>query len=121
MTVYEYMDLVYSGFSMATVMVSLLVAVLSGYLVVAYVVGSNLTRIQVSVLNCAYSIWTLYLILSGAVNLVRARDHLLSASELDQQIVAPIAFMTHGYVSIALLLWLTSLWFMWDVRHQTRS
>ncbi len=118
MTVYEHMDLVYSGFSMATVMVSLLVAVLSGYLVIAYVIGPNLTHLQVSVLNVTYSIWTLYLILSGTVMLVRARDHLISASELDQQIFAPVAYMTHGYVSIALFLWLTSLWFMWDVRHQ---
>ena len=117
MTAYEYMDLAYSGFSATATMVSLMIAVLSGYLVVAYAIGSNLTRLQVTALNIAYSIWTIYLLLSGTINLIRARYHLILAAELDQQLSSPVAYIVHGYVSIGLLLWLTSLWFMWSVRH----
>ena len=121
MTAYEYMDLAYSGLSQSAAMVSLLIAVLSGYLIVAYIIGSNLTRLQVSVLNIAYSIWALFLILSGTINLVRARSHLILAAELDQQLSPPMAYIVHGYVSIALLLWLASLWFMWDIRHPKKE
>jgi hypothetical protein len=117
MTAYEYMDLAYSAFSAAATIVSLLIAVLSGYLVVAYVIGSNLTRVQVTVLNAAYSIWSIYLMLNGTINLSRARSYLISAAELDQQLSPPVPYIVHGYVSIGLLLWLTSLWFMWSVRH----
>ena len=117
MTAYEYMDLAYSGFSSAATMVSLLVAVLSGYLIVAYAIGSNLTRLQVTVLNIVYSIWTIYILMSGFISLTRTRHHIILAVELDQQLSSPVALIVHGYVSIGLMLWLTSLWFMWSVRH----
>ncbi len=117
MTAYEYMDLAYSGFSEVTTIVSLMIAVLSGYLVVAYTIGSNLTRVQVAVLNFAYSIWTIYLILSGLMQLIRARYHLTLAGELDQNLLSTSPYFVHGFVSIGLLLWLTSLWFMWSIRH----
>ena len=111
------MDLAYSAFSAAATVVSLLIAVLSGYLVVAYTIGAKLTRLQVTGLNIAYSIWSIYLGLSGTINLIRARSYLVFAAELEQRLSAPVAYIVHGYVSIATLLWLTSLWFMWSVRH----
>jgi hypothetical protein len=117
MTAYEYMDLAYSGFSGAETVVSLWIAILSGYLVVAYAIGSKLTRLQVTVLNIAYSVWSIYLALSGTLSLIRARSYLMFAAELDPQLSSPVAYFVHGYVSISLLLWLTSLWFMWSVRH----
>lgn len=117
MTAYEYMDLAYSGLSLATTMVSLWIAVLSGYLIAAYTIGSNLTRWQASVLNIAYSIWGFYLLFSGATNLHRAHSHITVAAELDQQISAPAAYVLHGYAIVGLLLWMSSLWFMWSVRH----
>ena len=117
MTAYEYIDLAHSDFSSAATMVSLLIAVLSGYLVVAYAIGSNLTRVQVTVLNIAYSIWSIYILLSGIISLTRARHHIILAAELDQQLSSPVAYVAHGYVSIGMMLLLTSLWFMWSVRH----
>lgn len=115
MSAYEYMDLAYSAWMASIAIVSLWIAVLSGYLVVAYTVGANLTRIQVSVLNIAYSIWALYLLFSGVIYLVRARSHLLAAAEL-VEVEPPLRFMLHGYASMGILLWLASLWFMWSIR-----
>ena len=77
------MDLAYSGFSGAETVVSLWIAVLSGYLVVAYAIGSKLTRLQVTVFNIAYSVWSIYLALSGTISLIRARSYLMFAAELD--------------------------------------
>jgi hypothetical protein len=116
-TAYEYMDLAYSGFAVATGAISLFIAVLSGYLVVAYTVGSNLTRLQVSVLNVTYSIWLLFIGSNGTMNLVRARAHIVESLELVQHGVPPAVYVVHVYVAIVLLLWLTSMWFMWSIRH----
>ena len=117
MTAYEYMDLTNSSFGLANEAVSLSIAILSGYLVVAYTVGSNLSRLQVSALNIAYSIWTLYLLTSGAINFIRGRSLLTAAAELDAQFPTPLAYMVHVFVFIGLLIWLASLWFMRSVRH----
>jgi len=116
MTAYEYTDLAYTGFGLAGEAVSLSIAILSGYLVVAYTVGSKLTRWQVSALNMAYSIWCLYLLASGATNFIRSRNLLALAAELDAQLPTPLVYMVHSFVFIGLMIWLTSLWFMWSVR-----
>ena len=116
MTAYEYMDLAYSGFGLVHTTVSLVIAILSGYLVVAYTVGSKLTRLQVSALNIAYSVWASYLGASGALDFIRARSLVTAAAELNAHISTPTAYMVHFYVSIGLLMWLASLWFMWIVR-----
>lgn len=121
MTAYEYMDLAYSGFSVATAIVSLSIAVLSGYLVIAYTVGSNLTRLQISVLNVTYSIFYLYIASNGIMNLVRARAHIIESLELVQHGVTPAPYVVHTRVFITPLLWLTSLWFMWSMRHPKKD
>ena len=117
MTAYEYMDLAYSGFAAAIAVASLAMAVLSGYLVVAYTVGSKLTRLQVSVLNVTYSLWYLYIASNGTMNLIRARAYIVESLELVQHGFTLAPYVVHARVAITLLLWVTSLWFMWSMRH----
>jgi hypothetical protein len=117
MTAYEYMDLAYSGLSLSITISSIFIVVLSSYLVVAYTIGPKFTRLQVSALNVIYSIWLLFLASTGSMNLYRARAHIIESLELVQQDFPLPPYVVHVRLTVTLLLWLTSLWFMWSMRH----
>lgn len=116
MTAYEYLDVAQSNFSNALANVSLAIAVLSGYLVVAYTVGVKLTRTQVSVLNTNYVIWMLYILASGGTGLANGYARATVAKEMLGESPLLLSYPVHMYVLIGFLLLTTSLWFMWSVR-----
>jgi len=58
MTEYEMTDIIMSRYAQMTEQASLYFALVSGYLITAYVVGSRLTRLQVTVINTLYCLWT---------------------------------------------------------------
>jgi hypothetical protein len=116
MTPYEYLDVSQSNLSNAIAIVSLFIAVLSGYVVVAYVVGAKLTRTQVMVLNFNYTLWSLYLLASGGTTLSNALTRIRKATEILGETVVHVPYSIYFYYCIGLTLIFTSLWFMWSVR-----
>jgi hypothetical protein len=117
MTAYEYLEIGQSNISNAIALVSLAIAVLSGYVVVAYTVGAKLTRPQVVLLNMNYSIWGFYLITSGGTSLQNGLDRVYKAQGMLGESVVYIPLSIHIYYSLGALIFSTSLWFMWSVRH----
>jgi len=116
MTPYEYFDLAQGSLSNVTALVSLWVAILSGYVVVAYLVGARLTRAQVVMLNLNYTIWSLFLLACGG-NLIANGMTWENAAKTPE---APVLFVPQAiyfHYCIGILLLITSLWFMWSVRH----
>jgi hypothetical protein len=116
MTPYEYLDVSQSNLSNAIAIVSLSIAVLSGYVVVAYMVGVKLTRAQVMVLNFNYTLWSFYLLASGGVALANGLTRIRKATEMLGETVALVPYSVYFYYCIGLTLIFTSLWFMWSVR-----
>jgi hypothetical protein len=116
-TAYEYLDVAQSNFSNAIAMVSLSIAVLSGYVIVAYTVGAKLSRVQVAVFNTNYVIWSLYLMASGGTALANGYARVSVAQEMLGDSLISVSYPIHIYGLIGFLLVTTSLWFMWSIRH----
>ena len=117
MTAYEYWEVGLSTVSNSLALVSLCIAVLSGYCVVAYTVGAKLTRAQVSALNLNYIIWGSYLAFSGATSLANGFRRMYTAQEMLGEQAAIVPYSIQVYSLLVILLGATSLWFMWSIRH----
>jgi len=116
MTPYEYFDLAQGSVSNVIALLSLGIAILSGYVVVAYLVGAKLTSTQVVMLNLNYTIWWLFLLASTGNSIANGLTWGKAASTLGEPVVfVPQAMYLHYCIGMMLLI--TSLWFMWSVRH----
>lgn len=117
MTPYEYFALAQGNISNAIGLLSLSIAILSGYLVVTYMVGAKLTRVQVVVLNFVYTLWLLFQSVSSASLLADGVKRARTAAEMLGEPFPYFPYAAHMNIGISLLLLVTSLWFMWSVRH----
>jgi len=119
MSEYELADLVISAQGTLTPVVSLMVSVLTGYLIVAWLTGTKLTRSQVILVS------TLFVFIEAVVMyswVVRWRTVAVYYLELSSRNASryPIMgseFAAQIFVGLFGLAILASLKFMWDVRH----
>lgn len=99
---------------------AIFLTLISGYIVVAYLAGARLTRLQVSIATSIYLVAATYeaLFLATAFRgLTLARQRLL---ELNPSLGDNIFVIARGdKIGLILLLAgiLAPLWFMWSVRH----
>ena len=121
MTEYEMTDVIMSRFGHMNVQASMDFALVSGYLVTAYFLGSRLTRRQVSVVNVLFCFWTAG-ILGGYVNTVS--DTIQLETAIREIGLSPVAgkvsdstFAAYSFAMVQLFGILASLVFMWSVRH----
>jgi hypothetical protein len=121
MTEYEMTDIIMSRFGHMTDQASLYFALVSGYLITAYVVGARLTRLQVSVINTLFCLWTVG-ILGGYINTVS------DTMDLEQAIrgvgatpqagrISDSTFAAYSFAIVQAVGIIVSLIFMWSVRH----
>ena len=93
---------------------------LFGYLLVAYFIGSNLTRIQVIILNVLYMACigaTIFQMTTAAFTAMGFLNKFLEVSDNEGEITAINPNYIGFGVALNLALILTSLYFMWSVRH----
>jgi hypothetical protein len=118
MTEYEILDVIVSRFSSMTEQASLYFALVSGYLIMAYLVGSRLSRLQVSVINGLYFVW-IFGIIGGYTTTVGAvvdlESALLDLERTSTRVSNTVYAYSFAVVQVAGLL--ASLVFMWSVRH----
>ena len=89
---------------------------LFGYLIVAYFVGAQLTRVQLAILNVLYLIWQLRLfftlsIVGGNANILLGEMRINSP-----ELVPDGPSLLSGLALLSCLI-LASLYFMWSIRH----
>ena len=121
MTEYEMTDIIMSRFGHMTEQASLYFALVSGYLITAYLVGARLTRLQVTVVNTLYCLWTVG-ILWGYVNTVS--DTIILEEAIRDVGATPTAgkisdstFAAYSFSIVQAIGILASLVFMWSIRH----
>jgi hypothetical protein len=101
---------------------SLLITIMSGYLVVAYLVGTKLSRAQVTTVNALYVVSSISMIAGlwqNNYDNMLARHHAYTyipdmsgavSASLILMIPTSIAFVYSGLI-------IASLFFMWSIRH----
>lgn len=121
MSEYEMTDVIMSRFGHMTEQASLYFALVSGYLVTAYFLGARLTKLQVSVVNILFCLWT-FGILGGYINTVG--DTIQLETAIREIGVSPVAgkvsdstFAAYSFAVVQLFGILASLVFMWSIRH----
>ena len=93
---------------------------LFGYLIVAYFVGAQLTRVQLAILNVLYLTWQLRLfftlsIVGGNANI------LLGEIRTNSPELVPDGPSLLAALALLSCLILASLYFMWSIRHPKRE
>jgi hypothetical protein len=103
-------------------LVAILITLMSGYLVAAYLVGSQLGRPQVVIVNTLYLLLSTFLLMSTYNLSIRATEMAAIAIEMsDKRILTPQLWIPMGMISIFSFCLVASLKFMWDVRHPKRE
>jgi len=101
-------------------MLGLLITVISGYLVVAFMAGERMTRSQILLINTFYTfmagllIWATGEMAYRATTLEKAGYDLASGEVAELTARGDIAILLIGSFTLAVL---GSYKFMWDVRH----
>ena len=93
----------------------------SGYLIVAYLAGAQLTRSQTLFVSALFFIFASYAVWGVAKYWAAGYDALLALEELDADMMVELNYLEVNPVVIALTMGVLgivgSLKFMWDVRH----
>lgn len=94
--------------------IGIYLTIVSGYLIVAYLVGSKLSRPQVIVISILFLLFSLYLALS-AYNFIYATHRYSNSVNIPSYAAsawAMLAILVAGIIA--------SLWFMWDTRQREK-
>ena len=117
MTAYELIDIGQSQLALNVAHVSLWLAVLSGYLVIAYTVGAKLTRTQVVVFNLNYLIWSIFLGVASGNTLQQALTNTSRGWEMLDEASPVMPWTMAFFYLIGVMLIVSAVCFMWSVRH----
>jgi hypothetical protein len=119
MTAYEYLDLASSTQANGISLLSFGFAIVSAYLITAYVVGSRLTLAQVAAITLIYSVAVFFNVAAQVTATVEALDFRLQADALNPGLnLRHYPRVAYIIIFIRLTIYFISLWFMWDVRHR---
>lgn len=122
MTPGDWVELMTGSQSNAVGTFSLLLTMLSGYMVIAYVAGASLTRLQLALANTLYLSGTLVTLAGLRTSMMEAdmaRVHLSSlVEEIDYAVTLEQArLIADLVVALDVVLIGAPLIFMWQIRH----
>ncbi len=124
MTAADWMELYSSSTANGLAAQATLLTLVSGYIVVAYMVGKNLTVLQVYVANIVYIGGSLNTLVSNYASVLEALNARAHAAAIDSNLPAIITAVDGNLSTTAAvvallngLFILASLCFMWQVRH----
>ena len=118
MTSYEMLDLAQSNYSTSAAYVSIFIALLSAYLVAAYIVGSRLSTAQFLLANSVYLVIQV-LIIFIIYNFNKSANIWVDRGRPDTYVPGEGASLNYIPETVALVLLVTMLlsaWFMWQSR-----
>ena len=122
MSAYQQCDLAMSLWGLAFSILSLMITIISGYLVVAYMIGSKLKSNQVGIINFIYIGVSVFFLLSLLETTLGAIQSQQLAYEMGLKKNPPpetyAAFFVFGFFVIAHI---ATLWFMWTFRKDNIS
>ena len=118
MTEYELADLMGAASSDSLVFIPIIVSIISGYLVVAWLVGAKLSLSQVSLVNSLFVAFVGLMMSSWLVRIklsLSYQNELLAMNPDRAMLVKP--WLVPSVSGATALMLLACLKFMWDIRH----
>lgn len=118
MTEAELIEAAGNNWSNVISLLTLFISVMSGYLVVAYLVGKELKTEQVLLVNSLYGAFISFCLFAvHQMSSAAVEDGLLAIELSTQRTVAPQKWIPFAFVAIMVPMILASFKFMWDIRH----
>ena len=118
LTAYELIDLAASMYANSATMYAILLTIVSGYLVVAYIAGAKLKRGQVVIVNALFLITCLTTIAALASFSQVAQEFAMAGVEARGREGSLASYFSSYFIfAIDFLIIISCLKFMWDVRH----
>ena len=123
MTPYELSDLAQSAFGNATANYAVFLSVVTGYLVTAYLIGAELTQVQVRLLTALFLVVAVILIWSMSAYVFWGERYstLARPDGVQRSLMAPQPWVPVVLALVNLLTVTVCLFFMWNVRHRKRG
>jgi hypothetical protein len=118
MSEYELADILVSVSGDTLVFIPLFISIFSGYLVVAWIVGEELTRAQVSLVNTLFCAFVLLLLVAWAKRILVVLSYqadLITMNPSRPELVG--GWLIPGVTIFMLVALLACLNFMWSIRH----
>jgi hypothetical protein len=118
MTEYEYADVIATYSSNAGAFLAVYLTVVTGYLITAFMAGSRLSSLQVTILSIGFIVAAgvlTYATYGAGMTQVYYTQMLLDLAEGSPQAATSAVIKTLGSLMLGGLL--SSLFFMWNVRH----
>jgi hypothetical protein len=122
MSEYELGEILYNSYGSLWEGSQMYFTLVSAYLVVSYLVGHQLTRVQNIIITSLYLVWiigivdaqrTESIINLGLINELQHRDSIV----MPAQIATAADFGLYSFIAVQIAGVLASLYFMWTVRH----
>lgn len=123
MTEYEMAELLHNNFDTLWETSKMYFTLVSAYLVVAYLVGSKLTRVQYLIINVLYLFWVAGVIqtqIFTGIGTIRLARILASEGEVaigQSGSGAAMQFGVYSFTVVMLCGVFASLYFMWSIRN----
>ena len=118
MTEAELMTTAQAGWSNVISLIAIFISVLSGYLVVAYLAGADMTRSQNVIVTSLYLLISIFILWSIFTLVERSNEMAMLAIDMStQRTLAPKGYIAHGIAIVFGICTVASIKFMWDVRH----
>ena len=118
MTEYELVDSIATYNSIMQAWLTVLVTILSAYLIAAYMVGSRLSRSQAAILNTLYLGYSVLIVFAIVSAGSRCLEFVVEIQELNPArefgLTPVILWVVLAVTSASVMV---SLKFMWDIRH----
>ena len=124
MTEYEMTDIIMSRFSNMTEQASLYFALVSGYLITAFLIGERLTRLQVTLINSLFILWTLGILMGYNTSVAAVVDLDTAIRQLQSPSVGSNlgnSASAHIFSVVQAMGIIASLIFMWSIRHPKKK
>ena len=118
MTEFELGEMIYNSTGSMASLAQVYFGLVSAYLVVSYMVGDKLTRVQSVIITTLYVAWVTTVI-QGVLSESQTTLHLVQELETHG---STIGIYVHpsgiiGFLSVQVLGLIASLYFMWSIRH----
>ena len=122
MTEYELGEMLYNSYGSLWEGSQMYFTLVSAYLVVSYLVGHKLTRIQNIIITSLYLVWVTGIVdaqrTESLINLGLTDELLLRNSiVMPDQVAVTADFGLYSYIAVQIAGVAASLYFMWTVRH----
>jgi hypothetical protein len=120
MTAFELNDLMMSWYAMMGQDANMYLALVTGYLLVAYYMGANLSKLQCLVVSVFFTVWAsshVLALLSEMRAVMQIQDELISMNEFHFQTPVESLYISLIFAMIQIGGIFAALYFMWSVRH----